>query len=77
MIMGLLDKQEINKFLHDFYKEKYGELETDKWFEQLAVNVWVFARNGKIITLKCHILTGKVEAKEELYETKIICPIMR
>ena len=64
--MGILEKQEINKFLYDFYKENYGELETDKWFEQPAVNVWVFERNGKIITLKCHILTGKVEAKEEL-----------
>lgn len=64
--MGLLEKQEISKFLYEFYKEKYGELETDKWFEQPAVNVWVFERDGKIITLKCHILTGEVEAKEEM-----------
>ncbi len=64
--MGLLEKQEISKFLYEFYKEMYGKLETDKWFEQLAVNVWVFERDGKIITLKCHILTGEVEAKEEM-----------
>ena len=64
--MGLLEKKEMNQFLYEFYKETYGELETDKWFEQPAVNVWVFERDGKIITLKCHILTGKVEAKEEL-----------
>ena len=64
--MGLLEKQEISKFLYEFYKEKYGELETDKWFEQPAVNVWVFERDGKIITLKCHILTGETEAKEEM-----------
>lgn len=63
--MGLLEKKEMNQFLYEFYKETYGELETDKWFEQPAVNVWVFERDGKIITLKCHILTGKVEAKEE------------
>lgn len=56
--MRLLDKQEISQFLYEFYKETYGELETDKWFEQPAVNVWVFERDGKIITLKCHILTG-------------------
>lgn len=64
--MGLLEKKEMPQFLYEFYKETYGELETDKWFEQPAVNVWVFERDGKIITLKCHILTGKVEAKEEL-----------
>lgn len=64
--MGLLEKQKISQFLYEFYKEKYGELETDKWFEQPAVNVWVFERDGKIITLKCHILTGEVEAKEEM-----------
>ena len=64
--MGLLEKQEISQLLYEFYKEKYGELETDKWFGQPAVNVWVFERDGKIITLKCHILTGEVEAKEEM-----------
>ncbi len=64
--MRSLEKQEISQFLYEFYKEKYGESETDKWFEQPAVNVWVFERDGKIITLKCHILTGKVEAKEEI-----------
>lgn len=64
--MGLLEKQEISQFLYEFYKEKYGELETDKWVDQPAINVWVFERNGKIRTLKCHILTGEVEAKEEM-----------
>ena len=64
--MRILEKQEINKFLYDFYKENYGELETDQWFEQPAANVWVFKRDGKIISLKCHILTGKVEAYEEM-----------
>ena len=63
--MSLLEKQEISQYLYDYYKATYGELESDKWFEQPAVNVWVFERNGKIITLKCHVLTGKVEAKEE------------
>lgn len=64
--MGLLEKQEISKFLYEFYIETYGELETDKWFEQPAANIWTFERDGKIITLKCHILTGEVEAKEEM-----------
>ena len=64
--MNILEKNEINQLLYDYYKENYGELKTDKWFEQPAVNVWVFGREEKIITLKCHILNGNVEAKEEL-----------
>ena len=64
--MNILEKNEINQLLYDYYKENYGELKTDKWFEQPAVNVWVFGREDKIITLKCHILNGSVEAKGEL-----------
>ena len=64
--MNILEKNEINQLLYDYYKENYGELKTDKWFEQPAANVWVFGREDKIITLKCHILNGTVEAKEEL-----------
>ena len=63
IIMGILEKKVMNQCLYDYYKENYGELDTDKWFEQPAVNVWVFEREGKRITLKCHILTGKVEEK--------------
>ena len=58
--MGLLEKKEMTQFLYEFYKETYGELETDKWFEQPAVNVWVFCREDKLITLQCHILNGIV-----------------
>ena len=64
--MNILEKNMMNEHLYNYYKENYGELKTDKWFEQPAVNVWVFEREGKIITLKCHILNGTVEAKEEL-----------
>ena len=61
----MLEKNEISKKLYNYYKEVYGELETDQWFEQPAINVWVFERDGKIVTLKCHVLTGVVESKEE------------
>ena len=64
--MNILEKNMMNEHLYNYYKENYGELKTDKWFEQPAVNVWVFEREGKIIILKCHILNGNVEAKEEL-----------
>ena len=60
----MLEKNEISKRLYDYYKETYGELECDEWFEQTAVNVRVFSRNGKIITLKCHILSGEVGEME-------------
>lgn len=42
-----------------------GDLDTDEWHINPAVNVWVFERNGKIITLKCHIITGEIEATEK------------
>ncbi len=63
--MRILDKNEIHQHLADFYKEKYGELDTDHWFQQPAVNVCVFERDEEIITLKCHILTGEVKAMTE------------
>ncbi|MBE6687411.1 MAG: hypothetical protein E7591_09340 [Ruminococcaceae bacterium] len=57
----ILTKEEFSDHLHAYYTENYGEKDTDIWYEQPAVNVWVFGRDSKTITLKCHILTGKVE----------------
>ena len=56
----ILEKEELNNYLYQYYVENYGERDTDEWFEQPAVNVIVFKRDGKYITLKSHILTGKV-----------------
>ena len=58
--MGMLTKVQIEQNLFEYYKEHYGECDTDVWYDQPAANVWVFGRNGKIISLKCHILTGTV-----------------
>lgn len=58
--MGILEKEQFNNNLYKYYMEHYGERDTDTWYEQPAVNVWVFGRDGKIITLKSHILTGEV-----------------
>ena len=62
----ILTKQEATLRLYEHYVEHYGERDTDEWFEQPAVNVWVFKRDGKYISLKAHILNGTVE---EFYET--------
>ena len=57
----ILKKEELHEYLKKYYLEHYGERDTDIWYEQPAVNVWVFKRDGKFITLKSHILTGDVE----------------
>ena len=64
-MMNILDNEHINNCLHKYYKEHYGELDTDIWYEQPATNVWVFKRNNSYIILKCHILTGVVTAYVE------------
>ena len=56
----ILEKEELNNYLYQYYMEHYGERDTDEWLEQPAVNVIVFKRDGKYISLKSHILTGKV-----------------
>ena len=58
--MGFLNKEKYNKNLYEYYVKHYGEKESDIWYEQPAVNVWVFGRDNKIITLKSHILTGEI-----------------
>ena len=61
----VFDKELYNRNLYKYYVENYGERDTDIWYEQPAVNVWVFGRDGKIITIKSHILTGEIEEKVE------------
>lgn len=57
----ILKKEELNQKLYEYYIEHYGEKESDIWFDQPAVNVWVFKRDNQYISLKAHILSGKVE----------------
>ena len=63
--MSLFQKEKYEKVLSEYYTERFGERETDKWFEQPAANVWVFGRDGKIITLKSHVLTYEVTEQIE------------
>ena len=63
--MEILKKEKFAEYLYEYYREHYGEKDTDIWYEQPAVNVWVFCRDGKFITLKSHILTGEVTEQIE------------
>lgn len=65
-----LDKKEYAERLREFYLRNYGERESDVWYEQPAVNVWVFSREGRIVTLKSHVLTGSVSEYSEYIEEK-------
>ena len=62
----ILKKEQFNEYLRKYYLEQYGERDTDVWYEQPAVNVWVFGRDDKIIAIKSDILSGEIEEK--------ICP---
>lgn len=59
----ILTEKQLHNRLDKYYKEHYGESDTDGWYVNPAVNVWMFERDGKIITLQCHILTGEVTEK--------------
>lgn len=61
----ILEKEEFEKIIYDYYLEHYGEQETDVCLESPAVNVRTFLRDGKYITLKSHILTGEIEVHIE------------
>lgn len=61
----IFNKELYAKKLREYYLEKYKEKETDIWYEQPGVNVWVFGRENKIITLKSDIRTGEVTEQIE------------
>lgn len=56
----IFDKERFTKSLSEYYINVCGERDTDVWCEQPAVNVWVFKRDGKIITLKSDIRTTEI-----------------
>lgn len=63
--MNIFNKDLYTSKLWEYYNKNYGEKDTDVWYEQPAVNVWVFGRNNDIITLKSHVLTGEVTEQIE------------
>ena len=56
----ILSKQELQEKLLAYYEKHFGSRETDCWFDSSVLNVIMFEREGKIIALKCHVLTGEV-----------------
>jgi len=65
--MELLNKAQFDEILRDHYLAHYGAEPGDIWYDQPAVNVWVFQRGAQLITLQSHLLTGNVtEQREEM-----------
>ena len=63
--MAFLTKAQHAEILHNYYLTHYGEQDTDRWYEQPAVNVRVFGRGRTIVTLKSHVLTGIITEQTE------------
>lgn len=59
----ILTEKQLHNRLNKYYKEHYGECDTDEWYVNPAVNMWKFIRDGKTIVLQCHIITGEVTEK--------------
>lgn len=55
----LTDKQVQTK-LKKYYKQNFGELDTDEWYVDPAPNQWMFMRDGKVIVLVCDKITGEI-----------------
>lgn len=56
---ALTEKQLFNR-LNKYYKEHYGELDTDEWAVNPKENIWKFERNRKTIILVCDVYTGEI-----------------
>ena len=70
--MNIFDKEKYQKCLLSYYANQYGRQSSDVWYEQPAVNVWVFSRKNRLITLKSDIRTGEVtEYVEEINDEMI------
>jgi len=57
---NILTKEQLNRHLKEYYESHHGHSDEDVWFDPPAANVRLFARSDRLITLKCHILTGEV-----------------
>lgn len=59
----ILSEEKIQTILRNYYKKNFGERDTDNWYVNPATNVWLFSRDGKLITLHCHPFNGEVKHK--------------
>ena len=58
--MNPLTEKQLHNRLNKYYKEHYGEKDTDEYYVNPAPNIWKFIRDGKTIILTCNVETGKV-----------------
>ena len=59
--MRTLTEKQLFSRLNKYYKERYGELDTDEWYINPSDNMWKFERDGKTIILVCDLVTGEVK----------------
>ena len=57
----ILSRNECDELIIKYYNEHWGEQVGDVWQDSTVANVRTFLRDGQYITLKCHMLTGKIE----------------
>lgn len=58
--MKTLTEKQLHSRLNKYYKEHYGDRDTDEWYVNPAENMWKFERNGRTIILVCNVQTGEV-----------------
>lgn len=61
--MKTLTEKQLHNKLNKYYKQYYGELDTDEWYINPAPNIWKFNRDGKTIILEYNLETGKILEK--------------
>jgi hypothetical protein len=58
-----LTEKQLHTKLNNYYKEHYGESDTDEWHVNPSPNIWKFIRNGKTIILEYNMETGKISER--------------
>jgi hypothetical protein len=59
--MKILTEKQLHNKLDKYYKEHFGERDTDEWAVNPSDNKWRFFRNGREINLECDMQTGEVK----------------
>lgn len=62
--MKYLTEKQLHNRLDKYYKERFGEKDTDEWYVNPAPNKWKFERNNRTIILECNMETGEVTDKQ-------------
>jgi hypothetical protein len=61
--MKYLTEKQLHTRLDNFYKEHFGNRDTDEWYVNPAENIWKFVRNGRVIILECDMVTGEITVR--------------